>query len=237
MNVMRPLRHAARRLMRAPLFTLTAILTLAVGIAANAAMFSVVNGVLLKPLPYPQPDRLVGLWHTAPGLGFKEVNQSPATYLTYRSDSKLLEDVALWARRSDSVTGLDRPEQVSSLMVTDAFLPLLGVHPVLGRVFNTKDDSPGAPETVMLSYGYWQGALGGARDAVGRTLTVSGRPREIIGVLPRGFHFEGYDPAILYPPQFNPSGVVMGNFSYQAFGRMKAGVTMEQVAAEVNRLI
>ncbi|MEJ2216914.1 MAG: ABC transporter permease [Gemmatimonadota bacterium] len=237
MQIPRPLRHATRRLLRAPLFTLTAVLTLAVGIGANTAIFSVVNGVLLKPLPYPEPDRLVSIWHTAPGMGFNEVNQSPATYLTYRSDSKLLEDIALWDRDSDSVTGLDRPEQVNTLMVTDGFLPLLGVRPVLGRVFTKEDDSPGTPETVMLSYGYWQRAFGGARDVVGRTLTMDGRPREIIGVLPRDFQFEGYDPAVLYPARLDPSKVVMADFSYQAFARMKPGVTLDQVAAEVNRLI
>ncbi|MEJ2184640.1 MAG: ABC transporter permease [Gemmatimonadota bacterium] len=224
MGALRPLRHAARRLLRTPLFTLTAMLTLAVGIGANTAIFSVVNGVLLKPLPYPEPDRLVGLWHTAPGLGFNRVNQSPATYLTYRSDSKLLKDVALWSVSSLSVTGLDRPERVDALRVTDGFLPLLGVRPVLGRVFSREDDSPGTPETIMLSYGYWQRAFGGAKDVVGRTLTVSGRPAQIIGVL-------------LFPARFDPSAVVMGNFSYQAFGRMKPGVTPDQVAAEIDRLI
>ncbi len=237
MEALRPLRHATRRLLRAPVFTLTAALTLAVGIGANTAIFSVVNGVLLKPLPYPEPGRLVGLWHTAPGLGFDEVNQSPATYLTYRSDAKLLEDVALWSGSSVSITGLDRPERVEALRVTDGFLPLLGVHPVVGRVFSRADDSPGTPETIMLSYGYWQRAFGGARDVVGRTLTVNGRPQEIIGVLPADFHFETRDPAVLFPARFDPANVIMGNFSYQAFARMKPGVTMDQVAAEINRLI
>jgi predicted permease len=236
-NSAQHLRLALRKLMRAPLFTLTAVVTLGVGIGANTAIFSVVNGVLLKPLPYDDPGALIAMWHEAPGLDLPLLNQSPATYLTYRADTRLLDDVALWNDSGAQVLVGDQPEQVETLMVTDGFLPLLGVDPVVGRRFSAEDDAPGAPPTVMLTHGYWERAFGGDPAAVGRTLSVYGNPREIIGVLPEGFRFLNADPAFLYPAQFDPAEVMMGNFSYQAIARMKAGVTVEQVAAEVQRLL
>ncbi len=233
----RHLKIATRKLARAPLFSLTAIVTLAVGIGANTAIFSVVNGVLLKPLPFEEPDELVAMWHEAPGLDIPLLNQSPATYLTYRTDTQLLDDVALWAGRGAQVLVGDQPEQVETLMVTEGFLSVLGVEPAIGRRFSPDDDAHGAPRTVILSHGFWQRAYGGDPSAVGRTISVSGNPSEIIGVLPEDFRFLNRDPAFLYPAQFDPAEVMMGNFSYQAIGRMREGVTSEQVAAEVNRLL
>jgi predicted permease len=231
------LRYATRKLLRAPVFTATALLTLAVGIGANTAIFSVVNGVLLTPLPYPDADELVALWHEAPGLGFDVLNQSPATYLTYRADTRTMEDVALWDGRSVSVIGAEEPERLEALLVTDGFLPLLRVDAAVGRRFAPRDDAPGAPETIMLSHGYWQRTFGGDPGAVGRTLTVSGTPHEIIGVLPADFEFLERDPAILLTPRFDPAEVFLGNFSYRAIGRLEAGATVEEVATEVERLI
>ncbi len=231
------LRHAVRRLLRTPVFTLTALVTLAVGIGANTAIFTVVEAVLLKPLPFKDPDGLVSLEHTAPGLNFDQVPQSPATYFTYRDDARTLADMGMWTNASLSVTGLDKPEEVDALQVTDGFLSVLGVKPAVGRAFTKDDDQPGAPLTVMLSYGYWQRAFGGEASAVGRTLTADGETREIIGVLPRDFHFLENDPAILYPFQFDRADVQMGNFSYQAVGRLAPGATPAQVKAEMDRLL
>ena len=231
------LRAAVRRLARTPVFTIAALVTLAVGIGANTAIFSVVNGVLLKPLPYEDPERLVGTWHAAPGLGFETLNQSPALYFTYRAESRLLEEVALWDNQTISVTGLDRPEQVPALLVTDGFFPLLGVGAARGRVFSREDDSPGAAPTIVISHGYWRQAFGGDPGVIGRTLTVGGRAREIIGVLPEGFRFLDHDASIYYPPQFDPAELFVGNFSYQGIARMKPGVTTEQVKAELEPLV
>jgi predicted permease len=228
---------AARRLTRTPLFTATAVLTLAIGIGANAAIFSVVNGVLLKPLPFDEPDRLVAMWHEAPGLGFDLLNQSPATYLTYRADTRVLEDIAMWDDNAAQVLVGNEPEQVETLMVTDGFLPLLRVEAVVGRRFTAADDSPGAPPTVMLTHGYWQRAFGGDPNAVGQSLSVFGEPREIIGVLPEDFSYLNADPAFLYPGRFDPAEVIMGNFSYQGVARMIDGATIDQVAEEVERLL
>jgi putative ABC transport system permease protein len=146
------LRRIGRRLARAPLFTSVAIITLALGIAANTAIFSVVNGVLLKPLPFAEPDRLVGVWHTAPGLGAPIVNQSPATYLTYRDEGRVFEDIGLWDTSAVAVTGTGEPERVAALLVTDGTLTLLRVQPLLGRRFTADDDSPRTPERAMLTY-------------------------------------------------------------------------------------
>ena len=133
--IMRQLGFAARRLLRAPVFTVTAVMTLAIGIGANAAIFSVVNGVLLEPLPFDDPESLVAMWHEAPGLGFEILNQAPATYLTYRADTRILEDVGLWANNGAQVIVDGRPEQVETLMVTDGLLPLLRVDAAVGRRF------------------------------------------------------------------------------------------------------
>src|SRR5438128_1631983 len=141
--VPRRLRRVVRRLLRAPLFTSVAIVTLALGIGANTAIFSVVRGVLLRPLPFDHPDELVGVWHTAPGLGFPVVNQSPATYLTYRENGNAFEDIGLWDSGAVSVTGTGEPERVDDLMVTDGTLvvegrsrEIIGVLPASFRFMN-----------------------------------------------------------------------------------------------------
>jgi predicted permease len=227
----------ARRLLRTPLFTFVSILTLAVGIGANTAIFSVVYGVLLKPLPFHDPERLVGVWHTAPGLGFPLMNQSPATYLLYRDEARVFEDIGLWDNTSVSVTGRGEPERLPALLVTDGTLPLLGVTPYSGRRFDRRDDAPGSPETVMLTYAYWQRRFGGQANAVGQTLTVEGRPCEIIGVLPPSFKFLNTNPSLLLPFRINRSEVFVGQFSYQGVARLKPGVTIDEANAEIARLI
>ena len=139
------LSRIVRRLLHAPLFTVVAVLTLGIGIGANAAIFSVINGVLLKPLPFAEPDRLVGTWHTAPGLNIPLLNQAPSLYLTYREDGRVFEDVAMWDNNAVSITGAGEPERVTALDVTDGLLPILRVDAALGRRFNADDDSPRTP--------------------------------------------------------------------------------------------
>jgi predicted permease len=230
-------RRIVRRLGSAPLFTTIATVTLALGIGANSAIFSVVRGVLLKPLPFDEPERLVGVWHTAPGLGFPVMNQSPATYLTYRSDMRAFEDIGLWDNTAVSVTGVGEPERVTALLVTDGTLALLRVNPQLGRRFDAVDDSPKSPERIMLAHAYWQRKFGGDPGVIGRQLIVEGRPREIIGVLPAGFKFLDNNPQLVLPFRFNPAEVFVGNFSYQGVARLKPGVTIEQANADVARML
>ena len=231
------IRLVARRLSRAPLFTSVAIVTLAVGIGANAAIFSVVNGVLLEPLPFQEPDRLVGVWQTAPGLNLGLLNQSPATYLTYREENRVFEDIALWDTRMVSITGVGEPERVEALNVTDGLLPVLRVQPALGRRFTAEDDRPNAPNRVMLTHGYWQRKFGGDPAIVGHLLTIDGKPQEIIGVLPAGFTFLNANPQVVIPFKINRAEVFVGNFSYQGIARLKPGVTLEQANADVARML
>ena len=150
---MKPLRHALRRLGRSPVFTGVALVTLALGIGANTAIFSVVEGVLLKPLPYPDSERLVGVWHLAPGVaGLKgDVNCSPGMYFTYREQSQAFQSIGLWNRGKSSVTGISDPEQVDAIYMTYGTLDTLGVRPAAGRWFSQADDTPGSESTVILT--------------------------------------------------------------------------------------
>jgi len=231
------LRYVTRRFVSTPLFTIVAVTTLAVGIGANSAIFSVVNGVLLKPLPFRDPERLVGVWHKAPGLGFDEVNQGPAFHFTYREENRGFEDIGMWNNSSVSVTGLAEPERVEALNVTESILPILRVQPMLGRAFNSADDSPGGPATVILSYAYWQRKFGGDPGVIGRKLIVDGRPSDVIGVLPQSFRFLRSRPALFFPFQLSRNEAFVGNFSYQAIARLKPGITLDQANADVARMI
>ena len=227
-----------RRLGRAPLFTAITLLTLAVGVGANTVIFSVVEGVLLKPLPYPHAEQLIGVWHTAPGIGFKELNMAASIYFIDREQNTTLQDIGAYDDDELNVTGAGEPEHVTGLDVTDGTLPILGVAPALGRLFSRQDDSPGAPQTVLLSYGYWQSKFGGATSVIGRSITVDGKPRTIIGVLPRGFHFlDEADPALVLPFQWDRSKTHLGDFNERALARLKPGVTMAQATADMARLL
>ena len=232
------LRQVLRRLGRSPLFTAITLLTLAVGVGANAVIFSVVDGVLLKSLPYSHPEQLIGVWHTAPGINIKDLNMSASIYFIDREQNTTLQDIGVYDNDSANVTGAGEPEHVRGIDVTDGTLPILGVAPVLGRLFSHSDDSPGTPETVLLSYGYWQQKFGGASSVIGRSITVDGKSREIIGVLPKGFHFLDEQDAALYMPfQWDRSKTKLGNFSERALARLKPGVTIEQASADMARLL
>ncbi len=230
-------KHVLRRLVRSPLFTGMTLLTLAIGIGANTAIFSVIEGVLLKPLPYPHPEELVGLWHTALGLNIPELNISPSLYFTYKEEGRTFQSVGLWQGDSVSVTGLAEPEQVDALNVTEAVLPLLGVKPLLGRTFSHIDDTAGSPATVMLAYGYWQSRFGGDASVIGRRIMVDGAAKEVIGVLPQSFRFLDRKPSLLTPFQFDRPKVTLGNFSYQGVARLRPGVTLAQANADVARML
>ncbi|HTS69883.1 MAG TPA: ABC transporter permease, partial [Terriglobia bacterium] len=237
-SVTTQLRQVYRRLRRAPLFTAVSVLTLAVGIGANTAIFSVVEGVLLKPLPYSRPEKLVAVWLTAPGLGLKELNLSPSTYFILREQSRTFQDIGVHTGYSLNVTGLGEPEHVSGLAVTDGLLSVLGVSPLLGRAFTRADDSPGSPDTVMLTYGYWYRKFGGDRGVVGKTLMVDGKLRQIVGVLPQAFRFrDDRDLALLVPLGFDRAKTTLGQYSYEGIARLKPGVTLEQANADVARLL
>jgi predicted permease len=231
------MRHAFRRLAKNPAFSITAAITLAAAIGANALIFSVINGVLLKPLPFADPARLVGVWHLAPGMMSEPLNQAPSTYFTYRENGRVFEDIGLWDNGSVTITGRGSPEQIDALDVTDGTLPLLGIRPILGRTFSREDDAPGGPATVMLSHSYWQRTFNGSPTAIGQQLIVNGEPHEIIGVLPADFRFLRYNPSVVFPFRFNRAEITLGQFSYQGVARLKPGVTIEQANADLARLI
>ena len=232
------LRQVLRRLGRAPMFTVITLFTLAIAVGANTVIFSVVEGVLLKPLPYPQADRLIGVWHTAPGVNLPNLNMSPSIYFVDREQNTTFQDIGVYDGDAVNVTGVGKPEHLRGLDVTDGTLPILGVTPVLGRLFTRKDDSAGSPETVLVSYAYWQQKYGGASSVIGSNITVDGRTRQIIGILPRNFHFLDYpDPAIVMPMQWDRSKIKLGNFSYDALARLKPGVTMQQASTDMARLL
>ncbi|HEX5236763.1 MAG TPA: ABC transporter permease [Silvibacterium sp.] len=232
------LKQLFRRLGRAPLFTTLTLITLAVGIGATTLIFSVLDGVLLKPLPYSQPDRLIGVWYSTPKVDIKNLNMSPSLYFIDREQNTTLEAVGAWNDNNVSITGTGEPERVDGINATQEVLPILGVQPVIGRLFTPAEDKPDAAETVVLSYGYWQKKYGGSRGVIGQSITVDGKPRQIIGVLPRGFVFMDRDDTdLVLPMQWDRSKTKLGNFSYKGLARLKPGVTMQQASADLQRLI
>ncbi|MEP7382895.1 MAG: ABC transporter permease, partial [Gemmatimonadota bacterium] len=236
-DLFRDVQHTLRRLARTPVFTIATLATLALGIGANTAIFSVVNSVLLKPLPYKDPDRLVGLWQTAPGINIEKLQASIADYFTYREESRTLADVALWNGQSVTVTEVAEPEQVLGIAATHRLLPMLDVRPILGRSFVEKDDEPSSPEVVMLGYGYWQRRFGGDPTVVGRRITADGSPREIIGVLPQDFWFMDVTHDLVMPLRFERASVQLAGYNFQAIGRLRPGVSIDQANADVRRMI
>jgi predicted permease len=242
-SMVRELRHSVRMLRRSPSFAVTAILTLALGIGATTAIFSVVNGVLIKPLAYPEPDAVVRVGHSAV-FGTTRVNDfpfSPQWYATYAENNRTFKEFGLWSPGGAAITGLGSPEQVNALLVTQGILPALGVQPAQGRWFSRADDQPGAPETVILTHGYWERRFGGDRGIVGRVITVDARPREVIGVMPPRFSFsfqgfQGSSPDLILPLRLN---LVQPppDFGYRALARLKPDVTLEQANADVARML
>src|SRR5260370_12034706 len=220
-----------------PGLTAVAVLTLGLGIGANTAIFSVIDGVVLEPLPYPHPEELVAVWPTAPGLNIKDLNSSDSSYFIYREQSRTFQDIGLYRNDSVNLTGMVEPERVSALDVTDGVLPILGVRATLGRTFTRADDSPGGAKTLMLSFGFWQRKFGGDRSVIGKTITVDGELRQVIGVLPRDFQFGGRDIAMLLPLQLDRAYTFLGDFSYESVARLKPGVTLAEAHAEVARML
>ena len=228
------LRYASRTLSKHRGFAVAAALTLALGIGASSAIFSVVNGVLLKPLPFDEPASLVSLMHRGTRADLPTMNHGPATFFAARDNQRAFEGVGGWDRTEVSITGGGEPERVEGLAVTAATLPLLRVQPALGRFFREEDEIPGAPLRVVLAHGYWMRRYGGAAIALGTTVQVNGAPAEVIGVLPPDFRFLQQRPQVLLPLQ--PDRAARGiQFGFQAFARMKPGVTLAQANDDMAR--
>ncbi|MGH9647442.1 MAG: ADOP family duplicated permease, partial [Bryobacteraceae bacterium] len=236
MNV---LKHIFRRFGMAPTFTAIALVTLALGIGANTAIFSVINGVLIKPLPYPQARDLVAVNHLAPGIPSISgtLNCSPTMYFTYRDENHTFQDFGLWSQGGGTITGVGEPEALRAIVVTDGVLEAVGVQPAVGRWFTRADDTPGAPDTMMLMYGYWQRAFGGDKSVVGRVLNIDSKPRTVIGIMPQDFQFLNNAEEMILPQQFDRNKVFLGQFGFQGIARLKPGVTMQQANADVGRML
>jgi predicted permease len=234
------LRVTLRMIRTSPGFALTAILTLALGIGSTTAVFSVVNAVLIRPLPYPEPDRLVGVWHSAhvQGIASNNVRLSSTMYLAYREHTETFADFGVWRTARASVTGLGEPEQVPALVVTHRTLPAVGVPPMLGRWFSDSDDSAGTPETVILSYGYWQRRFAGSPSVIGTRVTIDSRPREVIGVMPPTFRFLNADASVILPQRFQGADLLPNDVhSYVGIARLKPGMSLAQANADVGRML
>ena len=232
------LRYAFRMLRKSPGFTTVAVLTLALGIGANTAIFSVIEGVLLKPLPYPHPEQLVTINISPLALDPLVHNMAPEDYFIFRDQSRSFQSIGLYLGRPANVIGTGEPERVSALNVTYDTLSALGVPPTLGRLFSPADDSPNAPLTTVLTYGYWQQRFGGDPSAIGKMLVVNGSAYRIIGVLPQTFRFlDQQDLALIMPLRLNRNKTQIGNFSYFGLARLNPHTTIAQATADAARLI
>jgi putative ABC transport system permease protein len=225
-----------------PGFTLAVVCTLALGIGANTAIFGVVDGVLLKPLQYPDPDRLVSVEHVAPGLNVDEFRMSPTLYFTYREESRVFQHIGLYGDGGRTITGIGEPEQARALFVTYDVLQALGVQPQLGRLFTEGDATPGgsAVAPLILTHGYWQRRFGGDRSVIGRRLIADSIPTEVVGVMPEGFRFLDMEPAaeVISPIVFNRSALNMdGGFGFRSLARLKPGMTVADANADIARML
>jgi len=233
------LRYWFRTLRREPMFTAAATLTLGLGIGATTAIFSVVNGVLIKPLPYPAADELISISHFAPGMGFAQpIGMSPSMLFTYREEGRVFQSIGGWSPDAATVTGLSEPERISTLLITFGTLQVLNVPPLMGRWLSQEDDTEGAPEVVLLSYGYWQRRFGGDPSVVGRGITVDSRPRQVIGVMPPSyFRLMGQDPDLFIPLQLDRNRLHLGDLGFLGIARLKPGVSLAQANSDVTRML
>src|ERR1700704_72347 len=236
------IRYGLRALRRNPMFTAVALLTIAIGIGANTAVFSVVNSVLLKPLNYPNAEQLVSLHQIAPGApGLADfesgLHLSPSMYFTYAEHNRAFQSLGVWDTGTASVTGLAEPEQVRTLEVSDGVLQGLDVPPVVGRWLTETDQVPRGPQRVMLSYGYWQRRFGGDRSVVGRNITVDARPREVVGVMHKGFRLADTDFDVMVPLAFDRRNLILAGFGLEGVARVKAGVSIAEANADLARML
>jgi predicted permease len=240
------LRFALRTLARAPGFTLVAVISLALGIGANSAMFSVARTLLLKPLPYAHADRLVILWNTSPGLGITEDWFSTAQYFDIRQGSTAFQQLAIAIGGNENLTGQGDPARVGALRVSSNLLPMLGAQPILGRLFLPEDDVPGRAGAAVLGHGTWARRFGADPAVIGRAITLNGTPYTVVGVLPASFSLPrevlptlggAEDAEVLLPLALGPEdATVRRGEDYNLIATLKPGVTVRQAQAEMDAI-
>jgi len=233
-NFFQDARYALRMLMRAPGFTLVTMLTLALGIGANTAIFSVVNAVLVRPLPVRDPDRVVFLHDSMPKLNLQSTQVSALQFRDYSAHTDLFESTAALTGRNYNFTGGDQPQRLLAERVTSGFLPLLGIQPILGREFTTADDTYGSPRVILLSKALWLRMFGGRNDALGKTIKLDGNDFEIIGVLPASINVlypkaDAWIPAAFAPAELSEDR--RATLNYTMLARLRPGVSLAQARA------
>jgi len=223
------LRLAARSLRRSPAFTIAAVLTLVIGIGSSVAIFAVVNGVLLRPLSYGHPDRLVGAWHDLQGYDMMHVQQTESTYFTYQRLAHTIEGIGVYREGEVNVAdpgNAGEPQRVTSASISATLMPVLQVAPIRGRAFTEADDRRGAPPVVLVDEGMWRVRFGADPGIIGRILDVNGVRREIVGVMPAHFHFPAAATQLWVPLQLDPANPPGAGWEYGAVARLKPGVTV-----------
>jgi putative ABC transport system permease protein len=237
-------RYGLRQLRRNPGFTLVAVLTLALGIGANTAMFSVIDAVLLRPLPFPNPSQLIALHEGVPKQGYPTMGFSPPDFAAFEQSQKSFGAVASFRDEPVEISGQGEPERVVAARISSSLFPILGVGPMLGRSFTPQEDLPGN-KVAILGYGFWQHRYGGKPDIIGQSITIDRQPYTIIGVMPQGFEFplrglqENDAPAALWVPMaFTPTELVGwgGSYFFSVIGRLRPGITVSQAQNEANSL-
>jgi putative ABC transport system permease protein len=221
-------------LWKRPGFTAVAVLMLALGIGANTAIFSLVNAVLLKPLPFPEPERLVMLWEDATSIGFPQNTPAPANYVDWKAQTQSFEGMAAVLYTSFNLTGYGEPQKVNGNAVSAELFPLLGVRPALGRGFTAEEEKPGSDKVVILSHGLWRDTFGGEPSIVGRDIILGGEKYTVVGVMPEGFHFlEPYTRVWVPLAQSPEDWANRGGHYLTVVGRLKQGVSVEQADADL----
>ena len=236
-------RFSIRNLRRRPGFLVAALLTLTLGIGGTTTIFTVVNGALLRPLPYSDPDELVMVWERADAAGYPKVPLADADFVDYRERIRTLSQMAMFGYQGSTLTGLGDPAFIQSSQVSPALFPMLGVEAILGRTFTPDEEEPGHEAAAVLSHAFWQERFGGEESALGTTIELNGRPYTVVGVLPPSFLFPppvsflGQTLAgrieLFTPMVMDPEGLRRGNHSNMTIGRIAEGYSIGQVDAEV----
>ncbi len=231
------IRYAVRRLIKNPGFTTATVLTLALGIGANTAIFSLVKGVVLNPLPYPDADRLVRVQHSAPGVGYPELNISRPTYRHYRDRNHTLENIGVYRRRVYNLTGEGAPERVVLAQTTSSFFRIFQVAPSVGRVFVREDELPDAARVAVLSYGLWSNRFGADPSAVGRSIQLDGVTYDIVGVMPRSFAYPATETQLWVAVEIDPNDTGARLSGFPAIARLAPGVSPAEAARDLNTAV
>ncbi len=231
------IRYAARSFRRSPGFTAVALATLALGIGATTAIFSVVNAVLLEGLPYQEPDRLVDISHTALGIDIERLPSSIGMHLVYGEQNRSFEEVALYGNTTANLTGGDVPERVRLGVATPSLFRVLGVDAIRGRTFTEEEGLPDGPAVLLITHRFWTDRFGAGADAIGQTLMLNGLPNEIVGVLPESFEFIDPELVAWRPIAVDPATAEFGGFNQPGLARLRPGVTPEQAQADLAGLL